>query len=215
MTRRVASRSNEEWLRALQSDDDASRGALDELRAFLHGMMRKVIRGDAHAELDLGDLVQDAMVRVLESADTFRGDSAFTTWAAAIATRVAFTALRRRSARERGEDAFRAIQEQAIASGRASSETEANELHEALHRSIESELTDRQRTAILAELRGLPTVEIAREMEISTNALYKLTHDARKKLRRALHREGHSIPESRTPDGNEPDSNEPTAGARN
>ena len=52
---------------------------------------------------------------------------------------------------------------------------------------IESELTDKQRTAMLAVLQGgMPMGEVARRMETNRNALYKLIHDARKRLQVAL-----------------------------
>ena len=64
-------------------------------------------------------------------------------------------------------------------------------------RVIAEDLTERQRTAILAELRGVPTIEIAERMGTNQNALYKLVHDARKKLRRALLDAGFSESELR------------------
>lgn len=186
MAPRVPPRSNEEWSKALRCNDAESQRALEDLRDFLLGMMRKVLGGRG-SSLDLGDLVQDTLVRLIQSEHTFRGDSAFTTWAASVATRVAFTALRKRSARERGHSAFQEIREQAVrVHEHDETHTATRELVDALHETIETELTDRQRIAILAELRGVPTVEIARELSTSQNALYKLTHDARKKIRTAL-----------------------------
>jgi len=61
---------------------------------------------------------------------------------------------------------------------------------DALRHAIATQLSERQRVAILAELRGVPTVEIAERLGSNQNALYKLTHDARKKLRTALVADG-------------------------
>jgi RNA polymerase sigma-70 factor (ECF subfamily) len=55
-----------------------------------------------------------------------------------------------------------------------------------MHRVIETDLTDRQRQALVAELRGMPQAEIALQMGLTRNALYKLTHDARQNLKRGL-----------------------------
>ena len=55
-----------------------------------------------------------------------------------------------------------------------------------LHRAVREELTERQRTAVLGELEGVPSEELAIRLGISRNALYKLHHDARRKLRRAI-----------------------------
>jgi RNA polymerase sigma-70 factor (ECF subfamily) len=55
---------------------------------------------------------------------------------------------------------------------------------------VETDLTDRQRQALVAELRGMPQAEIAAQMGLTRNALYKLTHDARQKLKRGLEAAG-------------------------
>ena len=59
-----------------------------------------------------------------------------------------------------------------------------------MHRVLETDLTDRQRQALVAELRGMPQAEIAAQMGLTRNALYKLTHDARQKLKRGLEAAG-------------------------
>ena len=52
---------------------------------------------------------------------------------------------------------------------------------------IFDELTERQRTAMLAILQdGLPLSEVAERMDTNPNALYKLVHDARQRLRQRL-----------------------------
>jgi RNA polymerase sigma-70 factor (ECF subfamily) len=62
---------------------------------------------------------------------------------------------------------------------------------------IESELTPRQWTAITAELGGMPLHQIAEKLDTNTNSIYKLLHDARKKLRRGLEASGISIDDIR------------------
>jgi DNA-directed RNA polymerase specialized sigma24 family protein len=59
-----------------------------------------------------------------------------------------------------------------------------------MHRVVETGLTDRQRQALVAELRGMPQAEIAAQMGLTRNALYKLTHDARQNLKRGLEAAG-------------------------
>ena len=68
--------------------------------------------------------------------------------------------------------------------------TERSEMLEKLKRLIDSELTEKQWTAITAELRGMPLTELAEKMGSNPNSLYKLLHDARKKLRRGLESAG-------------------------
>jgi RNA polymerase sigma-70 factor (ECF subfamily) len=59
-----------------------------------------------------------------------------------------------------------------------------------VNKMLMEELTERQRRAMQAMMRGLPLEEIARRMGTERNALYKLLHDARLKLKSRLEREG-------------------------
>ena len=65
-------------------------------------------------------------------------------------------------------------------------EAERHEILGLLRKVLEGELTDRQRAALVGELRGMPQEEIARQLGIGRNALYKLGHDARKRLKARL-----------------------------
>ena len=111
-----------------------------------------------------------------------------------MATRVAFTELRRRAERETKHAAFQQAQMDALARfpyrDAHASATELEKVLTELHAAIESELTDRQRVATLALLRGVPTIEIAEQLDSNQNAVYKLVHDARLRLRKALERQG-------------------------
>ena len=55
---------------------------------------------------------------------------------------------------------------------------------------IDKDLTPRQRETLLAELDGVPQVTLAERLGVQPNALYKMTHDARKKLKAAIERAG-------------------------
>ncbi len=56
---------------------------------------------------------------------------------------------------------------------------------------IESDLTSRQRDVLFCELNGMPQEEIARQLGTNRNNVYKLFHDARKALKRALEARGY------------------------
>jgi RNA polymerase sigma-70 factor, ECF subfamily len=64
------------------------------------------------------------------------------------------------------------------------------EILAALRDGVATALTDRQRVAVVGELRGVSSVALASKLGLSRNALYKLVHDARKNLKRALLRRG-------------------------
>ena len=55
---------------------------------------------------------------------------------------------------------------------------------------LESNLTDKQRVALVAELNGMPHAEIATALGMTRNAVYKLTHDARRRVKAHLEAAG-------------------------
>ena len=58
-------------------------------------------------------------------------------------------------------------------------------------RLIDEELTEKQRQAMVATtIQGVPLEEVARQMGMKRNALYKLLHDARLRLKQRLAKEG-------------------------
>ena len=69
--------------------------------------------------------------------------------------------------------------------------TEQADMMSHLRRIILEELTDKQRTAIVAaQINGMPIEEVARRMDMTRNALYKLIHDARLRLKKRMAEEG-------------------------
>ncbi|MEZ6036581.1 MAG: sigma-70 family RNA polymerase sigma factor [Planctomycetota bacterium] len=185
---------NDTWLAALTGGGVAAAAATEALRRTLRGALERAF-GDRGAGLDLEETTQEAVLQVLKSLERFRGDSSFTTWAIAVATRTAFTELRRRKVREGRTVPFAEVVEQAARFGDERAVDPAasagnRQLFAALEQAIATALTERQRTAILAELRGVPTIEVAAQLGTNQNALYKLVHDARRNLRRELERRG-------------------------
>lgn len=199
MKRSLEQRPNAVWIEELRGQGPGGPGstaAVRELEAYLRRVLRRMLHGRLPDD-DLDELVQESLVRIVNGLDSFRGDSAFATWATGVATRTAFTALRRRRTRAARHEPFDAVQADArlLPSSDAPPPDEAlsrSQLVQALEHAIATRLTERQRIAVLAELRGLPTIEIAERLSINQNALYKLTHDARKKLRQALLEAGFS-----------------------
>lgn len=165
---------------------------LAALRVHVRRGLRRAIGGLSDDDLD--DFTHDAVVRVLQELPRFRGDSALTTWAMAVAVRVAFAALRRRRHQARRVACDSERVERAVA-GAASDPTrgaERRHLLAVLRRAIDEQLTERQRVAVLGELEGTPSELLAARLGIARNAFYKLHHDARRKLRAALLQAGFS-----------------------
>ena len=193
----MTQRTNREWVQDLS--DPVSTEALEDLRAILLRGLRASLSNRIRTDLDAitEDFVQEALLKILKSVDTFRGESRFTTWAQKIAIHVAFTELRRRRWKDvslqdmietpDGEEYTPLILTDPSASPER--ETTQNDIMEIVYELIETELTERQRTAIVAVLQGgAPLGEVAKRMGTNRNALYKLIHDARKRLQESLYK---------------------------
>lgn len=188
-------RTNDEWIEALS--DPLSDEALTDLRTQLLRGLRASLSSRITTDLDAitEDFAQEALLKILKNLHTFRGESRFTTWAQKIAIHVAFTELRRRRWKDislqeivetpEGEEYTPII----LKDPDASPELEAtqSDIMVIVGDLIETELTDRQRIAMLAILQsGMPMDEIAHQLGTNRNALYKLLHDARKRLQQRL-----------------------------
>jgi RNA polymerase sigma-70 factor (ECF subfamily) len=198
-------RTNEQWLSDLRAGSLRREAALGDLRAeILYGLpfaLRDWLApDDPHFAPLVEEVTQETLMRVLEHLDSFEGRSQFTTWAHKIAVRVALTELRRRKWREvslesllEGETDIAPPRRMARNAATSSPErvVEKAELLEHVRRIIDEELTDRQRLAMTAvALKGMPLEEVARRMGTERNALYKLLHDARLRLKRRLALDG-------------------------
>lgn len=196
-------RSNEEWLADLQAGGARQGDALQALRSQLHRGLFAYLREQRSdmAKRDAGDVsqlaedfTQEAVLKILDSLTTFRGESRFTTWAMKIAVRTAISSLRRAAYRdlslddleERGSS-LHISQDAAVSPARSPDperEAELREVFQALEEAVRTELTERQRIAFLAtNVDGIPVEVAARLLNTNTNALYKTVHDARRKLR--------------------------------
>ena len=190
--------SNDSWLQRLTAPGAVQDEALETLRDLLISRLRKTFLGRTGIDEPLlEDMAQEALLKTLRNLDQFQGKSRFTTWATAIAVRVTLTELRRRHWKD---VSLEHILDDTRSGGWASADTrtgpegevEQRALVAEMYRIINTELTEKQRTALLAELMGMPLEEIGRRLESNRNAMYKLTHDARKRLKQGLEAAGYS-----------------------
>jgi RNA polymerase sigma-70 factor (ECF subfamily) len=181
----MQTRTNEQWLAELRGPDPNE--ALSDLYDLLVRGLRAALGGGADANIE--DFAQEALLKITSNLDSFRGESRFTTWAKKIAINVALTELKRRRWRDVSlQDllARRTATGRGLADPQLTPEQVAfqNMVLAELRGIIDNELTDRQREAVVAViLEGMPIAEVARRMGTNQNALYKLLHDARKKLK--------------------------------
>jgi RNA polymerase sigma-70 factor (ECF subfamily) len=171
--------------------------ALADLYDLLVRGLRAALGGyGGGVEANFGDFAQEALIKITGNLDSFRGESRFTTWAQKIAVNVALTELKRRRWRDVSLQELFARRE-AADRGPADSRLTTEQLAlqttvlQELRRIIDKELTDRQREAVVAViLEEMPISEVAKRMATNQNALYKLLHDARKKLKRQMEAAG-------------------------
>jgi RNA polymerase sigma-70 factor, ECF subfamily len=193
-------RTNEQWLAELRGANP------DQALADLYDLLVRGLRAglgsygggvDANAE----DFAQEALIKITDNLDSFREESRFTTWAQKIAMNVALTELKRRRWRDVSlQDLFarRRAANREPADTQLSPEQLALQytVLQELRRMVDEELTDRQQEAVVAMiLEGMPIAEVARRMGTNQNALYKLLHDARRKLKRQMEAAGLSAEE--------------------
>ena len=191
-------RTNAEWLEELRGPGRGE--ALADLRALLIRGLQYALDDRARlSDADLEDFVQDALLRILANLDCFEGRSRFTTWAHKIAVRVALSELRRMRWRDVSiEDLARQYDEgdftpAVLADDEGSPDQIAAQqiLLDTVLTLIDEELTERQRQALVAVvLAGMPLQEVAERMDTNRNALYKLLHDARQRLKKRMQSRG-------------------------
>ncbi len=161
----MPTRTNEAWLSDLATPGPNREDALADLRDIIQkGLPYALSRWLSPDEPQFSSLVeevtQETLLRVLDQLNTFEGRSQFTTWVHKIAVRIALTD---ETSAERADMLAR------------------------VRRIIEEELTDRQRQAlILLGVQDMPMEDAARKLKTNRNALYKLLHDARLRLKRRL-----------------------------
>jgi RNA polymerase sigma-70 factor, ECF subfamily len=183
---------SQDWPRDLR--DPATR---EEAAARLHALLLRA----AHFELrrrnvqpgERDDLAiqaaDDALVAILAKLDTFRGASRFTTWAYKFALLEAAVKARRRAWQTReitiDDEGWARI------AARGGDQLETQELLEAIAAAVPRCLTDHQRRVLTAlALDGVPVDVLAERLDTTRGALYKTLHDARRRLRAELEKEG-------------------------
>ena len=197
-------RTNDEWISDLQAPGEQRESALADLRQIILGglpyaLNKWLASNDPRLQALVEDATQETLLRVMDRLDTFEGRSQFTTWVHKIAVRIALTELRRKRWENfslddlvDGEDSPPFLQ--LIADPNASTPEEIIEgadLMQIIQHIIAEELTDKQRQAITAvAIQGMPLEEVARRMGSNRNALYKLLHDSRLRLKHRLAKEG-------------------------
>ena len=169
--------------------------AISQLRSILLRGLSKSLNNRYGKPFNAEDIVQEALMKVLNSLDQYEGRSKFTTWAMTVATRIGISALRRKYHQDVSMEPFSSADgysmDVAITDEPTLSNSESRtKIFSVLQSLIDTELTDKQRLATRAFLSDFATDEIAEQMQMNRNAVYKLIHDARQKLKDGFERAG-------------------------
>jgi len=202
----ITERDNATWIQALEAGGQQREQALEDLQAILarqlpYGISKWLPASDPKFADLVDDSVQITLIRIVEKYKTFEGRSKFTSWAFKIAINAALNELRHRRWTEqslegldRPEDEGQALIN--VLEDEASNpelSAQKSEVIEYLKRLISEELSSRQQRALRAVIfEGLPMDVVATRMKTNRNALYKLMHDGRVKLRQRAEADGYS-----------------------
>ena len=186
---------DEDWPRRLREGAGDRDKAIEELRSY---MLRGLTRSLTHrygGKIQVEDVAQVALMKILGALETFEGKSRFTTWAMSIATRIGISELRRHYYRDVSLDQSTAgdnlrfdIVDSAIQSAEQAAQKQT--MFTLLQKLIDEYLSEKQKIAIRGSLNGLPIEEIAVRLDSNRNAVYKLVHDARLRLRQGFEANG-------------------------
>ena len=204
-------RSNAAWIVALNGTGDAQAAALTDLRTYLLRAalftLQRALRYVGHLEssrlgLMAEDCAQEALTTILQRLHDFRGESKFTTWAYAFAVYTALTAARRERWASVALDGTLEGRESLSlpASDEEGSDPERRalqmEMIAAIRDGIHQHLTLKQQAALRALVfEEVPMDEVVRQWGSNRNAVYKVIHDARRKLKAHLTSRGFDVNE--------------------
>jgi RNA polymerase sigma-70 factor (ECF subfamily) len=208
-------RTNQEWLHDLNASGIPQEAAIADLRGILlraalyffsrnlgdfSGLSRDEILQRAE------DCAQDALIAVMQHLSDFRGDSKFSTWAYKFAINIALMAARHERWKGVSLDALSDSEEDAFSERTMLDKSDGvapeqaalqSEILEIIHDVIKHDLTDKQRRVLnLMVFNEAPMDEVVRYLGTNRNAVYKLLHDARSKIKTSLLAHGFEVDET-------------------
>lgn len=197
-------RTNAEWASALSDPPgEANREALQDLHNFLvraglvylaQNRAELTTMGREAVRALVEDAAQEALLAIQADLPNFRGEAKFTTWACRFVINGLVSELRRHRYRDLSLDRLQEdnpVIFQSLLGDQTASEpehlAEQRDYLALLQRIVFTDLSDRQREAVISiHWQGHSMEEVAERLGLDRNALYKLLHDARKRLKARL-----------------------------
>ena len=196
-------RTNEQWLHALASPGPEREAAINALRPILvsglqRGLLGQVNTSAPEFESQAEDFVQEALLKIIDKLHTFAGRSKFTTWAHKITISVALTELRRKRWQDKSLDGIMRTDSGDYTPSfiadplpQPDNAFARSEMLQKVEHHIAESLTDKQRAALIAvAIQEKTTTEVSKILDMKPNAVYKLLHDARLRLKQSLAEDG-------------------------
>jgi RNA polymerase sigma factor (sigma-70 family) len=191
-------RTNNDWILFLNKDHADYNRTLEELREYLFNGLGYSFKN--HKKLNnenLEDLCQEAMIRIVDNIDTYSGQALFTSWAMKIAINTVLSELRHKSwlnvslEKLAEDESFLNTAKGYPIYMSAEKKLLRKEMAQLCNALIDEVLSQKQRTAMVYRMKyAMPLDEIARRTGSSRNGVYKLLHDARMKLKKAMESRG-------------------------
>ncbi|MEX0721588.1 MAG: sigma-70 family RNA polymerase sigma factor [Balneolaceae bacterium] len=190
--------TNSEWLDALRPPPEDE--AITELRIQLvHGLrisLSKYVKRDLDHFVE--DIAQDSILKILDKLETFRGESKFTTWAMKVAVREGYTELRKKRYKDislddhgKSDPGGKDAMEIEYVQPNPEQITHESMLVQKVMRLMDEELSEKQKKVLHhLMIDQIPMTVVAELVGSNRNAVYKMVHDARLKLKNRLEAEG-------------------------
>jgi len=210
-------RTNEQWLHDLRASGPPQAQAVAELQGillraalYLFNRNRRDLQTLARDDIFqlAEDCAQEALIAVMNHLSDFRGDSKFTTWAYKFAINIALMTARRERWRGVSLDQLSSSEDGSLLEGVMADKSRGptldqsamqKEVREIIQQVIARDLTDKQRRVLMMMVfNEVPMDEVVRELGTNRNAIYKLLHDARRKLKSGLQSHGFAVGEALT-----------------
>lgn len=195
---RTSYSTNDEWVKALTPPPDEQ--AIDQLRGYLLKGLKSALYKNVDRDLDqfCEDIAQDSLLKVLDNVNTFRGESKFTTWAMKIAVREGYSELRKKRYKDISLEQYSSYDPDKkdvveIEHEQAGPDQITHEsiLVKKVMKIMDEQLTEKQKKALQhLMIDQIPMTVVAEIMGSNRNAIYKLVHDARMKLKQSMEAEG-------------------------
>jgi RNA polymerase sigma-70 factor (ECF subfamily) len=151
------------------------------------------------------DCAQDALIAVMDHLHDFRGDSKFSTWAYKFAINIALTSTRRdrwkgvsldELASSSESHFFEWIMHDRVDGAAPEAAAMQSEVRQILQDVIRHDLTDKQRNVLtLMVFNEVPLDAVVQYLGTNRNAVYKMLHDARRKIKSSLQARGFEVGE--------------------